>query len=282
MPEGDTIYRTARTLQRALAGKRVVSFESALAKLDIAAQDAELVGQDVEEVSAHGKHVLMRFSSGVTLRSHMRMTGSWHIYRTGERWQRPHTEMRIALATADYCAVAFLVHEAELMGPKQLAQRVAALGPDVLAEEFDVPEVAARLRQQGERPVCDVLLDQRVLAGIGNVYKSELLFLARVHPRRPAHTLSEREARVLVERAAQLLRVNVQSAQDGIVTSHGMRRTTGRADPSDRLWVYNRAGRPCRECGELVVTERMGQHARSTYHCPRCQPLTPQARVFGA
>jgi endonuclease-8 len=282
MPEGDTIYRTARTLQRALAGKRVTKFVSALAKLSVQAENAGVVGQELSEVSAHGKHLLMRFASGVTLRSHMRMSGSWHIYRVGERWQRPHSELRILIETADFQAVAFLVQEAELMQAGQLSQRVAALGPDVLAPQFDVHDAAARLQQAGARPLCDVLLDQRVLAGLGNVYKSELLFLARVHPERQALTLSAHEAQLLTERAAQLLRANVQDAQQGIVTYRGLRRTTGRADPGDRLWVYNRAGQPCRECGESIVMQRMGQHARSTYYCPRCQPLRQQVRAFGA
>jgi endonuclease-8 len=282
MPEGDTIFRSARALSRALAGKTVTHFHSELARLSVAAENAGLVGQELCEVKAQGKHLLMHFASGVTLRTHMRMSGSWHIYRIGERWQRPRADMRIVIVTADFQAVAFVVHEAELIKARELDKRLDRLGPDVLGNDFDPQLTAARLLAAGARPMCDVLLDQRVLAGLGNVFKSELLFLARVHPARHASTLDAPTAQLICERAAALLRVNVQgTAEDGIVTYHGMRRTTGRSDPGDRLWVYARGGRPCRECGTAIVSQRMGQHARSTYHCPRCQPLTRIVRAFG-
>lgn len=282
MPEGDTIFRSARTLTRALAGKSVTHFHSELARLSVQAENAGLVGQQVSEVSAHGKHLLMRFGSGVTLRTHMRMSGSWHIYRIGERWKRPRAEMRIVLETVDFQAVAFLVHEAELIQARELDARLQSLGPDVLAGDFDPRLTAARILGAGARPMCDVLLDQRVLAGLGNVYKSELLFLARVHPARLASTLDQATAQLICERAAELLRANVlDGAEGGIVTYHGLRRTTGRSHPGDRMWVYERAGRPCRECGAPIEMRRMGQHARSTYYCSRCQPLTRVVRAFG-
>lgn len=282
MPEGDTIFRSARALARALAGKTVTHFHSELARLAVQAENAQLVGQVLSDVSAQGKHLLMRFSSGVTLRTHMRMSGSWHIYRSGERWKRPRSDMRIVLSTADFEAVAFVVHEAELIAERALEQRLSPLGPDVLASDFDPQLTAARLLAAGARPMCDVLLDQRVLAGLGNVFKSELLFLARVHPARQASTLDRPTAELICARAGELLRANVRDgAEGGIVTYHGMRRTTGRADPGDRMWVYGRSGRPCRECGTAIEQRRMGQHARSTYFCPRCQPLTRVVRAFG-
>lgn len=282
MPEGDTIFRSARALSRALAGKTITHFHSELARLSVQAENARLVGQQLVEVTAHGKHLLMRFQSGVTLRTHMRMSGSWHIYRTGERWKRPRSDMRIVLETSDFQAVAFVVHEAELIQGRELEKRVERLGPDVLANDFDPQLTAARLLAAGARPMCDVLLDQRVLAGLGNVFKSELLFLSRVHPARHASTVDRATAELICERAAELLRVNVQDgASDGIVTYQGMRRTTGRSDPGDRMWVYGRGGRPCRECGTAIEMRRMGQHARSTYYCPRCQPLTRVVRAFG-
>lgn len=282
MPEGDTIFRTARTLARALAGRTVTRFSSELARLHVDAENAELVGQVLTNVTAHGKHVVMQFSSGVNLRTHMRMSGSWHIYRNGERWQRPRAEMRIVLETADFQAVAFLVHEAELVKDSALQKRLQTLGPNVLAADFDPQLTAARLLGAGARPMCDVLLDQRVIAGLGNVYKSELLFLARVHPQRHANTLDAATAQLICERAAELLRVNVKdTSEGGIVTYHGLRRTTGRSDPGDRMWVYQRGGRPCRECGTAIAMQRLGQHARSTYYCPRCQPLRPTIRAFG-
>jgi endonuclease-8 len=282
MPEGDTIFRSARALNKALAGKTITHFHSELARLAVQAENAELIGQELTVVSAQGKHLLMRFASGVTLRTHMRMSGSWHIYRPGERWQRPRSDMRIVLETADFQAVAFVVHEAELIQERELEKRLERLGPDVLGEDFDPQLAAARVLGAGARPMCDVVLDQRVLAGLGNVFKSELLFLARVHPARLANTVDRVTAQLICERAKELLRVNVQDgAADGIVTYHGMRRTTGRSDPGDRMWVYGRGGRPCRECGTAIEMRRMGQHARSTYYCPRCQPLTRVVRAFG-
>jgi endonuclease-8 len=282
MPEGDTIFRSARALSRALAGKTITHFHSELARLAVQAENAQLIGQVLTEVTAHGKHLLMRFASGVTLRTHMRMSGSWHIYRAGERWRRPRSDMRIVLETADFQAIAFTVQEAELIEARELDKRLERVGPDVLASDFDPQLTAARLLAAGERPMCDVLLDQRVLAGLGNVFKSELLFLARVHPARPASTLDRASAELICERAKELLHLNVRDgAAGGIVTYHGMRRTTGRSDPGDRMWVYGRVGRPCRECGTTIEQQRMGQHARSTYFCPRCQPLTRVVRAFG-
>lgn len=282
MPEGDTIFRTARTLSRALAGKRVQRFESAFAKLSVDAENAQLVGRELTEITAHGKHLLMYLGPELCLRTHMRMSGSWHIYRVGERWQRPRSELRILIEAGGFEAVAFLVHEAELLGAKDLARTLDRLGPDVLAPGFDPEAAAERVLAAGARPICDVLLDQRVLAGIGNVYKSELLFLAGVHPLRGAATLSQAVARELTRRAQQLLRANVTAAHGGIVTYAGMRRTTGRANPGERLWVYERGGQPCRRCSTPIVMQRLGEHARSTYFCPQCQPLTPVARAFGA
>jgi endonuclease-8 len=282
MPEGDTIFRSARALSKALAGKTITHFHSELARLAVQAENAQLIGQELTEVAAQGKHLLMHFASGVTLRTHMRMSGSWHIYRPGERWQRPRSDMRIVLETADFQAVAFVVHEAELIQARELDKRMERLGPDVLGDDFDPQLAAARLLAAGARPMCDVVLDQRVLAGLGNVFKSELLFLGRVHPARLANTVDLATAQLICERAKELLRVNVQDgAADGIVTYHGMRRTTGRSDPGDRMWVYGRGGRPCRECGTAIEMRRMGQHARSTYYCPRCQPLTRVVRAFG-
>lgn len=282
MPEGDTIFRTARTLHRALAGKRLERFECAFAPLSVAAENAQLVGRELLEVTARGKHVLMRFSGELCLRTHMRMSGSWHIYRVGERWQRPRDEMRIVLQAGEFVAVAFVVHEAELLTQRELAEVLNRLGPDVLGADFDPVQAAERVLAAGARPMCDVLLDQRVLAGIGNVYKSELLFLTRVHPLRPASSVDAATAKAMTERAAQLLRANVgPAAQGGIVTYAGLRRTTGRANPGERLWVYERAGKPCRECGTLIEMKRMGEHARSTYYCPQCQPRMPAVRAFG-
>jgi endonuclease-8 len=280
MPEGDSIFRAARTLDRALAGKLVTRFASVFPRLNRVDEDAPIAGRSVLRVEARGKHVLLWLSDDLVLRTHMRMSGSWHLYRPGEAWQRPRDQMRILFETAEFHVVAFQVHEAEWLSEASLRRSaVAKLGPDVLGLDFDAGAAAQRVRAALDRPLCDVLLDQRVLAGIGNVYKSELLFLSRVHPLCPAGALGERAAGALVELAGRLLKSNVAPAADGgIVTYRGLRRTTGRADPGERLWVYGRAGKPCRVCGATIASALWGQHARRTYYCPSCQRLDEAAR----
>jgi endonuclease-8 len=282
MPEGDTIFRTAHTLQRALAGQVVTRFSSVFPALNVVDENAPLTGRTVERVEARGKHVLMHFSGDLCLRTHMRMSGSWHIYRPGERWQRPRDQLRISLETAPIQALAFLVHEAEFLDSATLRRSVIArLGPSILATEFDESQAAERIRAATGRPLCDVLLDQGVLAGIGNVYKSELLFLAQLHPLRLAESIAPASAQQLARDAAVLLRRNVAAADGGTPQTYGgLRRTTSRSDPSERLWVYGRAGKPCRVCGTPIAAQRLGQHARSTYFCPRCQAADGSAR-FG-
>jgi endonuclease VIII len=278
MPEGDTIFRAARALDKVLAGHRITRFESVFPHLNRVHEDAPITGRSVTRVQARGKHLLLHVSDGLALRTHMRMSGSWHIYRTGEAWQRPAHQMRILLATADFQAVAFQVHDAEWLSERALARSaIAALGPDVLGSAFDAAKALARMRSWPEQPICDVLLDQHVLAGVGNVYKSELLFLAGVDPRTPVRALADSKLGELMQLAQRHLRDNVRDgAEGGIVTYRGLRRTTGRADPSARLWVYGRGGQPCRRCGTAILRVPMGRHARSTYFCPACQ-LTPPA-----
>jgi endonuclease VIII len=274
MPEGDTIHRAARTLGKALAGKQVTRFESVFPKLNRIDEDDPIAGRMVRAVESRGKHLLIHLSGGIALRTHMAMSGSWHIYRAGESWQRPAAQMRIAIQTADFQAIAFEVHDAEWLGERDLERGVLArLGPDVLAPDFDPAAAVARLRASGDRAILDALLDQRVLSGLGNVYKSELLFLARAHPLRPVASLSDDTLLQLARLAQQHLRANAsERASAGIVTYRGLRRTTGRSDPAERLWVYSRGGMPCRRCGTPIASARMGVHARITYLCPTCQP----------
>lgn len=273
MPEGDTIYRAARTLHTALAGQVVTRFESGLAQLAQADRDEPVAGCTVERVAAAGKHLLMSLSGGRVLRTHMRMNGSWHIYRPGERWQRAARDMRILIETSDWVAVAFNVYVAEFVATAGMSrhQPVASLGPDLLGD-FDESTALMRFRAAGSRPMHEVLLDQRVIAGIGNVYKSELLFLSNLHPDTPASTVSDDQATSLLQLARRLLRANVAEASgQGIETYRGLRRTTGRMNPEDRLWVYSRGGRPCRKCGTPIASRKDGEAARVTYWCPQCQ-----------
>src|SRR2546423_6380287 len=180
MPEGDTLHRAARTLARALNGKTVTRFDSAYAHVTSRAVDEPVVGRTVEEVRAIGKHLVLRFSGGLVLRTHMRMSGSWHIYRPGERWQRPGAAMRVLVETADFVAVGLDVPVVELERGESRALR--RLGPDLLAPDFDMGEALRRLRARPERAVGEAILDQSALAGAGNIFKNETLFLCGLSP----------------------------------------------------------------------------------------------------
>jgi endonuclease VIII len=274
MPEGDTIHRAARTLHRALAGRAVTSFETALAHIHVVHENRPITGQSVTGVAARGKHLLITFSSGWVLRTHMRMSGSWHIYQPGERWRRHRSAARIVIRTDAYVAVAFDVPVAEFLSPGDLTRKAAltTLGPDLLDEAFDEAEACARLRASTHATVAEALLDQRAVAGIGNVFKSEVLFLSRLSPLAPPATLTESDWLGLLREGRRLLRANVVEPTAGGAWSYrGMRRTTGRSDPRARLWVYGREGEPCRRCGTTIVRVSQGEHNRSTYYCPRCQ-----------
>jgi endonuclease VIII len=276
MPEGDTIFKAARTLHRALAGQTVTRFETVLVHLARVDANSPIRSRIVEGVAAAGKHLLMTFSGGLILRTHMRMNGSWHIYRPGERWQLPRGDMRIAIETTDWVAVAFRVHVAELIQESDLARHrpIASLGPDLLGKTFDADEALRRMRARGTESAADVLLDQRVFAGVGNVYKSEVLFLAGIHPDAQIGTISDDALQDVIRIARRLLLENVvEKPGPSMVTYRGFRRTTGRMRPADRLWVYSRGGKPCRKCGSPIAAHKKGDDARVTYWCPSCQKM---------
>jgi endonuclease-8 len=270
MPEGDTIFRSAGVLHRALAGHEVTRFESALAPL----ASARLLGRRVETVAARGKHLLMSFSGDLVLRTHMRMSGSWHLYRPGERWHRPPSLARILIGTAEFEAVAFGVHDAEFTRSRGLPRTAAGqVGPDLLGEAFDAAGASTRAGARPDAAIADVLLDQRVAAGIGNVFKSEILFLAGVHPDTRVGYLPVPTLRGVFELARKALAGNV--VRGASATAPSRRRTTGRMAPGESLWVYGRAGHPCRRCGTPIAWRRQGPGARSTFWCPSCQPASP-------
>ncbi|ABF39385.1 DNA-(apurinic or apyrimidinic site) lyase [Candidatus Koribacter versatilis Ellin345] len=274
MPEGDTIFRAARTLQRALAGKVVTRFETVLPKLARVDEDAPLAGRTVVDVEARGKWMLMHFSGDLILLTHMLMSGSWHIYRPGEQWQRSRNDMRVVIETSDILAVAFRVPVAEFHTEESLKRRARLnqLGDDLLGAEFDIPASVERLRAHGDLELGDTLLHQSVLAGPGNVFKSEICFACRLDPFRKISSLSEEELLRVATKARELMTSNVSDTSgDKIVTYTGFRRTTGRSDPYERLWVYGRAGLPCRRCGTRIEVKRQGAQARKTYFCPECQ-----------
>jgi endonuclease VIII len=284
MPEGDTIYRAARALQKALGGKIVTGFETGLAKLARVNDDAPLVGRVVEKVESRGKWCLIIFSGDLILVTHMLMSGSWHLYRTGEKWRMGRSKMRVVIRTADWEAVAFNVPIAEFHTTRSLerSSQVPKLGPDILSDEFTVDAGVARLaahgRENPEEEIAVVLLNQRVLAGLGNVYKSEVAFAAGVNPFRTMRTITPREMEKMVEVAQRYMKANVADGTssltggEGIVTYSGNRRTTHAMDREERLWVYRRQGQECRRCGAAVMMRKQGVQARSTYWCPECQP----------
>ena len=312
MPEGDTIFRSARAPHQAFAGKTVTRFETAYAPLASVNDQSPVAGRTIEQVESRGKWLLIHFSGDLILVTHMLMSGSWHIYRVGERWKRARSHMRVVLDTADPQAVAFDVPVARFHTARTLQRfaGLAGLGPDLLGKGFAIDEAATRLLDRGEEEIGNVLLNQRVLAGIGNVFKSEICFVCGVNPFRRVATLRAQEIECLLATARRFLaaravsqllwsdkdgevwfsleenhektyrsglhqlrnRSNVaDGAGDGIVTYTGGRRTTGSSDPAARLWVYRRMGTECRRCGASVLMRKQGPGARSTYWCPECQ-----------
>lgn len=275
MPEGDTIYRAARTLHRALAGLTITNFHSPLSQLAVVDRRAPITGRTVVGASARGKHLLMTLSGDLVLRTHMRMHGSWHIYRPGERWRAPRRDARIVITTAEWIAIAFAVSDAEFLTTDELARhaRLNALGPDLLADDLDVDEARRRLRAAPARHIAEALLRQQSVAGLGNVYKSELLFLCGVDPFAPVDTMPDAALDCLLTRGQALIRLNVEERSVVGGASAG-RLTTGRLNPREKLWVYDRAGQPCRRCA-TPIRSAMETDGRRTYWCPACQPSSP-------
>ena len=281
MPEGDTIHRAAANLARALVGRTVTRFETGYAQLAVVDDEAPVAGRTIEAVWAEGKHLLLGFSGGLTLRTHMRMSGSWHIYRPGQRWQRPRRDLRVLIETDAYLAAAFSVPVAEFLDDQALRRspELARLGPDLLGADFDPALARQRLRARPDQPMSEVLLDQSVAAGAGNVYRSEVLFLSKIDPAKLASAVSDAQVEALFALARKLMQANLRPAaaaagapgQGQIVTYTGLRRTTGRLDPGEHHWVYGRAGKPCRRCGTPIAYRKVGPDVRGLYFCPRCQ-----------
>ncbi|MGD0097874.1 MAG: DNA-formamidopyrimidine glycosylase family protein [Terracidiphilus sp.] len=285
MPEGDTIFRTARALGRALAGKPVTVFRSTFPLLTRFNDDTPLAGQLVENVESHGKWLLIHFSGGGTLATHMLMNGSWHIYRHGERWQQPRINMRILIENSEYIAVGFRVPVARMHSAISLARDTKIPRPalDVLNAEFNAEAAVSRILAHRDEEIADVLLHQEVLAGVGNVFKSETCFVAGINPFCRVGALSRERAISLIETAQRLVAANVlEDSGDGIVTYRGKkRRTTHESDPGASLWVYGRRGDPCRRCGEAIRCRLQGPDARVTFWCPRCQAMPDGTEVDG-
>ena len=282
MPEGDTIFRTARSLGRALAGKPVTGFRSTYPRLTRFHDDTPLTGQLIERVESRGKWLLIHFSGGATLVTHMLMNGSWHIYRHGQPWQKPRFDMRIVLENADYIAVGFKVPVAEMHTAQSLARdrRIPGSTVDVLSSAFDVEEAEHRLVAHPGEETGDVLLHQDVLAGVGNVFKSEICFITGIHPFARVSALAPEQVKALVATARRLVGANVLEDSGNTIVTYGgrQRRTTNSSDPRQSLWVYGRYGEPCRRCGHPINRRLQGPDARVTFWCAVCQPMPEQPR----
>ncbi|NYD53656.1 Fpg/Nei family DNA glycosylase [Microbacterium pseudoresistens] len=256
MPEGDTVYRAAKRLDAALRDGVVDRFELRVPAL----VTADLRGETVREVVPRGKHLLMRIGA-MTLRSHLRMDGSWHVYRPGERWRAPAFKARAIVGTDRAGAVGFDVSMLALVPTRDEETLVGHLGPDPLADRWDAAEATRRVSLD-PRPVHVAMLDQRNVAGFGNEYAAELLFLRGILPTTPA---TDVDAEALIALGTRTIRANVALVDRTFTGVNRRGRTT---------WVYGRAGRPCRRCGTLIETGALGAgpaEERTTFWCPRCQ-----------
>jgi endonuclease-8 len=237
-----------------LRDRVITRAETKVAQLPVAA----IIGRRVEAVDARAKHLLVRFDSGAVLHTHMRMTGSWHVYRAGERWRKPGEQARLVLEAGDRVAVCFNAPVIELLAAQGERRHpaLANLGPDVLVEPLDVDEIRRRAAtRSADLAIGELLLDQRVVSGIGNIYRCEALFLVGLNPWTPRHAVDDEGLDALVISAARLMRGNLEPGR-------------GWYEPS----VYRRTGRPCYRCRQAVRSARMGEQARTVYWCETCQP----------
>jgi endonuclease-8 len=272
MPEGDTIHSAARRVGAALVGQEIVAIETPQARHRLDRWPQRLAGRAVRSVDAHGKHLLVRFEGDLTVHSHLRMGGSWRVYRHGERWRRSPRRAWLIIRTPEHEVVQFDGPVLELMtdGRTRSDLRLAALGPDVLAPELDEADYLRRLREDDPtRAVGDALLDQRNLAGVGNIWKSEGCYLAKIDPWRTLSRVSDDEALAVVRGVRPLMRASVD--RGGRVETYrpaGQSRSPGR---ERRTWVYGRGGLPCRACSTEIRARGQGDDNRTTYWCPSCQ-----------
>jgi endonuclease-8 len=271
MPEGDTLARIAVALRPYLAGRVV---KAARARLP-GPQVSLIVGQKIDAVDAAGKNLLIRFEGGLELRTHLGLHGSWHRYRPGETWRRPPSRAALVLEVPGAVAVCFDAPVVELLETRAEALHPALgrLGPDLLAPDFDAAEAHRRLRDpsRADMEIAVALLDQRALAGIGNVYKNEILWIERVSPFSPVGELDDETLERLVATGRRLLLANVDARRGPERVT-----TTGDRGAGGPLYVYGRQGRPCRRCRAPIRVVRQGTDLpRSTYWCPACQGDQP-------
>ena len=259
MPEGDTLFRVAYQITAQICGKRI---EAARARPELV-HAQKLTGHCLDKAEARGKHLLLHFDNELSVHSHLGMTGSWHIYPRGERWRKPAQRAALALRFDTHDLVCFSPKLIELERTARVQRNplLVGLGPDLLAERFDEQEALRRLRRHDHLPIGEALMAQRLVAGIGNVYKSEILFMNRIDPFAPVSELDDEALRSCLRSARQYMRRNLQ----------GLRRKFRGSSHGERMWTYRRAGMPCLECSALIRMRRQGETSRSTYFCPHCQ-----------
>jgi endonuclease-8 len=265
VPEGDTVVVAVTRLNAALAGERLTRTDFRVPRF----ATTDLSGQTVTEVVARGKHQLFRTDGGMTLHTHFKMDGSWHLYRPGERWRGPGHEVRAVLETERWVAVGFRLGVVELLPTARESEVIVHLGPDVLGPDWDSDEALRRLLAEPGRPVGEALVDKRVMAGPGNIYKCEACFLRGLDPWTPVGEI--RDPAALVGLMKRLMEAN---------RTIGKQITTGDTRRGRMQWVYGRAGRPCRRCGTTIRSRVQGEddgQPRITCWCPRCQPAATPA-----
>jgi endonuclease-8 len=257
MPEGDTVWNHAQQLEKALAGKVLTGSDFRVPQL----ATVDLTGVTITESACYGKHLLLRLGNGLTLHSHLRMDGTWRTYSPGQRWNaRPPHTIRVVLKAGELSAVGYHLHELSLVRTRDETRLIGHLGPDLLGANWDAQEAVRRLRENGTVTIAQALLDQRNLAGIGNLYKAETLFLHRTSPWTPVNEVDDLPG--LVDLSQRLLAAN---------KGRWAQSTTGSLRPGEANWVYGRRGL-CRKCGTPVRHTDLGE--RVTYWCPTCQPET--------
>jgi endonuclease-8 len=264
VPEGDTIFQTAAALRPLLVGQAVVRARARTP----GPRMQRVVGARVLAVEPIGKHMLIRFDNGLTLHTHLRMGGTWHRYAPGERWRIAEWKAKVVLEVLEHVVVCFNAPVAELMDDRAVALHPAlvSLGPDLLSPAFSAPEVLGRLRSRPATEIAEALIDQRVMAGVGNVFKSEILFIESINPWRHVGDLDNARLTDMIHTAQRLLQENATPGRP--------RRVTTRGDPTVRgaAYVYGRANDPCTRCLTPIRMQRQGSLNRWTYWCPRCQP----------
>ncbi len=270
MPEGDAVFRFARKVGAALEGKAIVAARSH--GPGPVPQVERIVGATCTGTRAQGKNLFISFDNGFALRGHLRMYGTWHVYAPGDPWRLPEREARLVLETADTVVVNFSAPVIELIREEAIEHHrpIATLGPDLLSDDFDVADAMRRFRTPDRAGLTlgDAIMDQKAMAGVGNIWKHETLFRCAFNPWRRVEELSDEELRLMIDKARELLLASV-----------GKLERDGRTVPRPVMYVYANAGKPCRRCSTIIRSAPQGIDIRSTAWCPKCQPVAANQAV---